>query len=87
MEALIEKEKQNASKLQVPEELNRGATETADEQHCRLKEVRFNLTTPLTSEASEPENYGEARPKTTSRAKLMPGTPNTLPQRGHDSTL
>ena len=31
-----------------------------EEQHCRLEEVRLNLTTPLTSEVevSEPENYG-----------------------------
>ena len=69
MEALIEKEQQNASKLKVLEELNWEATEIAKEQYHRLEEARLNLT-PLTSEveASEPEKYGEARPKTTSRA-------------------
>ena len=51
------------------------------EQHCRL-EVRLNLTTPLTSEveASEPENYGGARPKTTSRANLTSVPPSVLLQ-------
>ena len=70
MEAVIEKEQQNASKLQILEEINREATEIVEEQHCRLEEARLNLTTPLTSEveAYKPENYGEARPKTTSRA-------------------
>ena len=63
--ALIEKEHQNATKLQILEEINREATEITEEQHHRLEEVRLNLTTPLTSEgeASEPENYGGARPK------------------------
>ena len=72
MNALIENEQQNASKLQILEEINREATEIAEEQHHRLKEVSLNLTTPLTSEAeaSEPENYGRARPKTTSRASF-----------------
>ena len=58
-------EQQNASKLQILEEINREATEIAEEQHHRLEEVRINLTTPLTSDAkaSEPENYGGARPK------------------------
>ena len=46
--------------------------EIAEEQHCRLKEVRLNLTTPLTSEveASEPENYGGARPKTIIKSQI-----------------
>ena len=82
MEALIEKEQQKASKLQILEEINGEATEIAEEQHCRLKEVRLDLTTPLTSkvEASEPENYGGARPKTTSRAHVTSVTPSVLPQ-------
>ena len=54
----------------------------AEEQHYRPEEAGLNLTTPLTSdtEASEPENYGEARPKTTSRAKLTSVSPSVLPQ-------
>ena len=65
VEDLIEKEQQNASKLQILEEINREATEIMEEQHHRLEEMRLNLTTPLTSqvEASEPENYGGARPQ------------------------
>ena len=55
VEELIEREKQNTSKLQVLEELQREATEIAEEQHYRPEEARLNLTTPLTSEA---ENYG-----------------------------
>ena len=64
VEALIAKEQQNASKLQILEEINKKATEIAEEQHCRLEEARLNLTTPLTPkvEASEPESYGGARP-------------------------
>ena len=56
--------------------------EIAEKQHCGLKEVRLNLTTPLTSEteASEHETYSGARPKTTSRAKLTSVAPSTLPQ-------
>ena len=44
--------------------------------------MRLNLTTPLTSEveASEPENYGGERLKTTSRANLTSVTPSVLPQ-------
>ena len=42
VEALIEKEQQNASKLQILEEINREATEIAEEQHCRLEEVKLN---------------------------------------------
>ena len=82
VEALIEKEHQNACKFQILKEINREATEIAEEQHCRLKEVRLNLTTPLTSEAeaSEPENYGGARPKITSRASLTSVAPSVLPQ-------
>ena len=57
MEALIAKEQQNASKLQILEEINKEATEIVEEQYCRLEEARLNLTTPLTSEveASEAE--------------------------------
>ena len=79
VEDLIEKEKQNASKLQVMEELQREATEIG-EQHCRLEEASINLTTPLTSEAetSEAENNGWARPKTTSMAKVTSIVPGTL---------
>ena len=47
VEALIEKEQQNASKLKVLEELNKEATKIAEEQHHRLEEARMNLTTPL----------------------------------------
>ena len=45
-------------------------------------EARLNLTTPLTYEveASEPETYGGARPKTTSRAKLTSVAPGALPE-------
>ena len=65
VEALIQKEQQNASKLQILEEINRKATEIVEDQHHRLEEARLNLTTPLTSkvEASEPQNYGAARSK------------------------
>ena len=77
VEALIEKEQQNASKLQILEEINREATEITEEQHCRLEKMRLNLTTPLTS---EPENYGEARPNTKSRANLTSVAPSVLPQ-------
>ena len=82
VEALIVREHQNASKLQILEEINKEATEIAEEQHHRLKEVRLNLTTPLTSkvEASEPENYGGARPKTTSRTHVTSVTLSVLPQ-------
>ena len=63
-------------------ELNKETTEIGEEQHCRLEEVRMNLTTPLTSEAeaSEPEIYDGAKPKTTSRAKLTSVAPGVLPQ-------
>ena len=79
VEALIAKEQQNASKLQILEEINKEATEIAEEQHCRLEEARLNLTTPLTSEveASEAESYGGARPKVKSRAQV---TPSVCPQ-------
>ena len=82
VEALIEKEQQNASKLQILEEINREATEIAEEQHHRLKEARLNLTTSLTSEAeaSKPEKYGGIRPKTTSKANLTPVALRVLPQ-------
>ena len=82
MEALIAKEQQNAFKLQILEEINKEATEIVEEQHHRPEEARLNLTTPLTSEveASEPESYGGARPKTTSRAHVTSVTPSVLPQ-------
>ena len=82
VEALIAKEQQNASKLQILEEISKEANEIVEEQHCRLEEARLNLTTPLTSEveASEPESYGGARPKTTSRAHVTSVTPSVLPQ-------
>ena len=84
VEALIEKEHQNASKLQILEGLNRENMEIVEEQHHRLEGVRMNLTAHLTSEveASEPENYGGARPKITSRANLTLVAPNALPQEG-----
>ena len=82
MEALIAKEHQNASKLQILEEISKEATEIAEEQHHRLEEARFNLTTPLTSEveASEAEGYGGARPKVKSRAQVTTVTPDVYPQ-------
>ena len=82
VEALIAKEQQNASKLQILEEINKEATEIAEEQHHRLEEARLNLTTPLTSEveASEAESYGGARPKVKSRAQVTIVTPNVYPQ-------
>ena len=82
VEALIAKEQQNASKLQILEEINKEATEIAEEQHRRLEEARLNLTTPLTSEveASEAENYGGARPKVKSRAQVTTVTPDAYHQ-------
>ena len=79
VEALIAKEQQNASKLQILEEINKEATEIAEEQHCRLGEARLNLTTPLTSEveASEAESYGGVSPTVKSRAQV---TPSVCPQ-------
>ena len=79
---LIAKEQQNASKLQILEEINKEATEIMEEQHHRLKEARLNLTSPLTSgvEASEPESYVRARPKTKSRANVTSVIPSVLPQ-------
>ena len=79
VEALFAKEQQNASKLQILEEINKEATEIVEEQHCRLEEARLNLTTPLTSEveASEAESYGWAWPKVKSRAQV---TPSVCPQ-------
>ena len=82
VEALIAKEQQNASKLQILEEINKEATEIAEEQHHRLEEARLNLTTPLTSEveASEAESYGGARSKVKSRAQVTTVTPDAYPQ-------
>ena len=82
VEALIAKEQQNASKLQILEEINKEATEIAQEQHHRLKDARLNLTTPLTPEveAFDPEIYGGARPKTKSRASVKSAIPSNLPQ-------
>ena len=81
VEALIEKE-EKCLQFTSLEELNRESMEIVEEWNCRLKEVRLNLTTVLTSEAeaSEPENYGGAKPKTTSRANSTLVAPNTLPQ-------
>ena len=88
MEELIAKEKQNASKVQVLEELQREAMEIVEDQHCRLEEARLNLTTPLASdtEASEAKNYGRARPKTITRAKLTLLVPSTVSQEAMAST-
>ena len=49
VEALIAKEQQNAPKLQILEEINREATEIAEEQHCGSQggEVKFNHTSHL----------------------------------------
>ena len=49
VEALIAKEQQNASRLQILEEINKEATEIAEEQHCRLEEARlkFNYTSDI----------------------------------------
>ena len=81
VEALIVKEQQNASKL-ILEEINKEATEIAEEEHCRLEEARLNLTTPLTSEveASDAGIYGGARPKVKSRAQVTSVTPSVFPQ-------
>ena len=82
VEALITKEQQNASTLQILEEINKEATEIVEEQHRRLEEARLNFTTPLTSEveASEAESYGGARPKVKSRAQVTTVTPEVYPQ-------
>ena len=82
VEAFIVKEQQNASKLQILEEINKEATKIVEEQHCRLKEARLILTTPLTSEveASDAEIYGGARPKIKSRAQVTSMTPSFFPQ-------
>ena len=82
VEALIAKEQQNASKLQILEEINKEATEIVEEQYHRLEGARLNLTTPLTSEveASEAKSYGGARPKVKSRAQVTTVTPNVYPQ-------
>ena len=82
VEALIVKEHQNASKLQILEEINKEAIEIVEEQHHRLEESRLNLTTPLPFdvEASEAENYGGARPKVKSRAQVTSVTPSVFPQ-------
>ena len=82
VEALIVKEQQNASKLQILEEINKEATEIAKEQHHRLEEARLNLTTPLTSEVedSEAEIHGGARPKVKSKAQVTSVTPSVFPQ-------
>ena len=82
VEALIAKEQQNASKLKILEEINKEATEIAEEQHCRLEEARLNFTTPLTSkvEASEPKIYGVTRPRIKSRAHVTSVTPSVLHQ-------
>ena len=82
VEFLIKNEHQNASKLQILEEINREATEILEEQHCRLEEARLNLTTPLTSEAeaSEPESCSGARPNITLRASLTSAAPGVLSQ-------
>ena len=49
VEALIAKEQQNASKLQILGEINKEATEIAEEQHHRLEEARlkFNYTSDI----------------------------------------
>ena len=62
---LIEKEKQNVSKLQVLEELQREAMEILKKQHHMLEEARLNLRTPLTykAETSEAENYRVQGPR------------------------
>ena len=43
VEVLIVKEQQNASKLQILEEINKEDTEIAEEQHCRPEEARLKL--------------------------------------------
>ena len=91
VEALIVKEQQNASRLQILEEINKEATEITEEQHHRLEEARLNLTTYLTSEveASEAEMYGGARPKVKPSAQITSVTPSVFPQENvakkHDS--
>ena len=82
VEALIGKEQQNTSKFQILEEINKEATEIAEEQHHRPEEARLNLTTPLTSEveASEPESYGGTRPKTKTGANVKSAILSSFPQ-------
>ena len=82
LEALIAKEQQNASKLQILEEINKEATDIAEKEHCRPEEARLNLTTPMTCEveASEAKSYGGARPKVKSRAQVTTVTPNVYCQ-------
>ena len=60
VDALIPKGQQNASKLQILEEINKEANEIEEQQHSGLEEARLNLTTSLTSEvgSSEPELCG-----------------------------
>ena len=81
VETLIVKEQQNASKLQILEEISIEATEIVEEQHHRLEEARLNLTTTLTEvEASEAEIYGGARPNVKSRAQVTSVTPTVFPE-------
>ena len=82
VEALIVKEQQNASQLQILEEINKEATEIVKELPPQAWEARLNLTTPLTSkiEASEAEIYGGARSKVKPRAQVTSVTPSVFPQ-------
>ena len=81
MEELIKK--QDASKLQMLDKLQRDVMEIAEEQYCCLEEARVNITIQMTSqvETSEAENYGRARPTTNLRAKPTSYIKSTLPQK------
>ena len=73
VEGLIAKEKQNASKLWALEEIQNETMAIAEEQQCLIEEAQLRLPTPQTSaveSASEAENYGGARPKTTQRVTI-----------------
>ena len=54
----------------------------AEEQQCLIEEVQLILPTPQTSaveSASEAENYGWARPKTTQRVTIRSSQVETVP--------
>ena len=82
VEGLIAKEKQNASKLQALEEIQNKTMAIAEEQQCLIEEAQFRLTTPQISaveSASEAENDGGARPKTTQRVTVRPSQVEAVP--------
>ena len=69
VESIIVNERQNASRLQVLEEIHSESMATAEEKQCFLEEAQLNLPT-LQKSATESESWVEnyrARPKTTCR--------------------